>query len=143
MAPVQQQFDEAAITREEWAWVEDLIKEVSREEERDLFAQKLFQWDLAVKQFRKLEQKRVVLGAPTKLDLQFHALCLHGLLTIGRALVIASRQFGVDEMARLRIKHDQIDAYVEELEQDFREWHHGFSEAELARVREAVFGAAA
>jgi len=140
MAQVQQQFDEAAITREEWAWVEDLIKDVGREEEGDLFAQKLFQWDLAVKQFRKLEQKRIILGTPTEIDLQFHALCLHGLLTIGRALVITSKQFNAEELVKFQVRHDQIEAYVEELEQSFREWHHGFTEDELARVREALFG---
>src|SRR3989442_1568111 len=115
---------------EEWTWVEDLIKDVADEHESDLFAQKLFQWDLAVKQFRKLEQKRIILGTPTGIDLQFHALCLHRLLTIGRALVIASKQFNADELVKFQVRHDQIEAYVEELEQSFREWHHGFTEDE-------------
>ena len=33
MAPLQQRFDEDGITREEWAWVEDLIKDVARVEQ--------------------------------------------------------------------------------------------------------------
>ena len=140
MAPLQQRFDEDSITREEWAWVEDLIKDVAREEESDLFAQKLFQWDLAVKQFRKIENKRIILGTPKPIDLQFHALCLHGLLTIGRALVISSGRFKPDDLTKFQIKHEEIEAYVEELEQSLREWHHGFTEGELAKVREAVFG---
>jgi hypothetical protein len=143
MAPLQQRFDEDGITREEWAWVEDLIKDVAREEESGLFAQKLFQWDLAVKQFRKIENKRIVLGTPKPIDLQFHALCLHGLLAIGRALVIDSRRFKPDDLVKFQIKHEEIEAYVEELEQSLREWHHGFTEGELAKVREAVFGAKA
>jgi hypothetical protein len=142
MAPLQQRFDEDNITREEWAWVEDLIKDVAREEESDLFAQKLFQWDLAVKQFRKLENKRIILGTPKAIDLQFHALCLHGLLTIGRALIIDSKRFKPDDLVKFQIKHEEIEAYVEELEQSLREWHHGFTENELKQVREAVFGAA-
>lgn len=140
MAPLQQRFDDDSITREEWAWVESLIKDVAREEESDLFAQKLFQWDLAVKQFRKLENKRIILGTPKPLDLQFHALCLHGLLTIGHALVIDSRRFKPDDLVKFQIKHEEIEAYVAELEQSFREWHHGFTENELAEVREAVLG---
>ncbi|MBI3851319.1 MAG: hypothetical protein HY298_13745 [Verrucomicrobia bacterium] len=143
MAPLQQRFDEDSITREEWAWVEDLIKDVAREAESDLFAQKLFQWDLAVKQFRKIENKRIILGTPKPIDLQFHALCLHGLLAIGRALIIDSRRFKPDDLARFKIKHEEIEAYVEELEQSLREWHHGFTEDELIKVREAVFGAKA
>jgi len=140
MAPLQQRFDDDSITREEWAWVEDLIKDVAREEESGLFAQKLFHWDLAVKQFRKIENKRIILGTPKPIDLQFHALCLHGLLTIGRALVIGSRRFEPDDLMKFQIKHEEIEAYVEELEQSLREWHHGFTEGELAKVREAVFG---
>ncbi len=142
MAPLQQRFDEDNITREEWAWVEGLIKDVAREEESDLFAQKLFQWDLAVKQFRKIENKRIILGPPKPIDLQFHALCLHGLLTIGRALIIDSKQFKSDDLVKFQIKHEEIEAYVEELEQTLREWHHGFTENELKQIREAVFGAA-
>lgn len=135
MAALQQRFDEDNITREEWAWVEDLIKDVAREEESDLFAQKLFQWDLAVKQFRKIENKRIILAPPKPIDLQFHALCLHGLLTIGHALIIGSKRFKPDELTKFQIKHDEIEAYVEEFEQSFREWHHGFTEHELKRVR--------
>ena len=140
MTVLQQSFDEDNITREEWSWVEDLIRDVAREEESTQFVQKLFQWDLAVKQFRKIEQKRVILGSPSQIDLQFHALCLHALLAIGRALVIESKQFTLDDLARFHVKHEEIAAYVEELEQSFREWHHGFSKKELDRVRQAVLG---
>jgi hypothetical protein len=140
VADFQTTFDDNSITREEWSWVEDLIRDVAREEKSDVFAQRLFQWDLAVRQFRKIEQKRVVLGSPTEMDLHFHALCLHGLLTIGRALVIGSKDFTADELAKLQVRHDEIAAYVEELEQSLREWHHGFTDGELKRVREAVLG---
>ncbi len=143
MAPLQQRFDEDGITREEWAWVKDLIKDVAREEESDLFAQKLFQWDLAVKQFRKIENKRIILGIPKPIDLQFHALCLHGLLTFGRVLIIDSKRFKPDDLVKFQIKHEEIEAYVEELEQSLREWHHGFTDGELTKVQEAVFGAKA
>jgi len=142
MVPIQQRFDEDCITREEWEWVEDLIKDVAREEASGLFAQTLFQWDLAVKQFRKVENKHISRGTPKPDDLHFHALCLHALLTIGRALVIESRRFKPDDLAKIQVKHEEIEAYVEELEQSLREWHHGFTEGELAKVREAVFGEA-
>ncbi|MEQ1853120.1 MAG: hypothetical protein ABMA01_16195 [Chthoniobacteraceae bacterium] len=143
MPPIQQRFDEESISREEWTWVEDLITDVAREEQSGLFAQKLFQWDLAVKQFRKIEMKRIILGTPGTIDLHFHALCLHGLLAIGRALIIDSKRFTSEELTKFQIKHEEIEAYVEELGQSLREWHHGFNDAELKRVRETVFGAKA
>lgn len=143
MAPIQQQFDEENVSREEWKWVEDLIADVARDEQSGLFAQRLFQWDLAVKQFRKIEMKRIVAGVPSPIDLRFHALCLHALLAMGQALVVDSNRFKAEELANFQIKHGEIEAYVEELEQSLREWHHGFSDAELNRVRETVFGAQA
>ncbi len=143
MAEIQPRFDEDSITREEWAWVENLIKDVARDEQSGLFAQRLFQWDLAVKQFRKMEQKRIILGSPTQVDFDFQALCLHGLLAIGRALVLDSRRFRAVDLEPFQIKHEEIQAYVEELEQSFREWHHGFTTADLDRVKQAVFGGAA
>ena len=115
--------------------MEDLIRDVAREERTDVFAKKLFQWDLAVRQFRKIEQRTFILAEPTPTDLEFHALCLHGLLMIGRSLVLESRQFEPEDLARFQVKDDEIEAYVEDLEQSFREWHHGFSKEELEKTR--------
>ncbi len=143
MTTVEQRLDERAVTHEEWAWVESLISEVSRQEKNDVFAKRLFHWDLAARQFRKIEYRRIVLGKPAALDLEFHARCLQGLLTIGHALVVASRQLQAEELARVGVKREEIEAYVEELEQSFREWHHGFSDEQLEKVRKAVFSAKA
>jgi len=143
MATVRQNLDQEVITREEWAWVEGLVRDVARQEESDVFARRLFQWDLVVRQFRKIEHKRIVLGAPTATDFDFHARCLQGLLGIGHALVLDAQKFEPEALARLGIKGEEIAAYVEELEQSFREWHHGFSEQELEKVRQAAFSAKA
>ena len=132
-----------SITGEEWAWVGGLIREVSREEQTDLLARKVFQWDLAVRQFRKLEHERIVLGTPTPADFEGHARCLEGLLMIGRALVLGCRQYAPEELGRFGIKHQEPEACVAALEQSFREWHHSFSEEQLERVRKALFGAKA
>lgn len=140
-------FGELSISREEWSWVEDLIHEVNREVQQEArratFARNLFQWDLATRQFRKIEQRRLLLQKPTDVDLQFHAVCLHPLLVIGHTLMLGSRLFQAEELDNLGVKHEEIEAYVAELEQSFREWHHGFSEAEINQTREKLFGAKA
>jgi hypothetical protein len=141
MASIQNTSSESSISAEEWSWVEGLIREVSREEQTDLLARKVFQWDLAVRQFRKVENDRIVLGCPTSIDFEGHARCLEALLMIGRALVLASRQYAPEELARFGIKHEEPEACVEALEQSFREWHHGFSQEHLEEVRKALFGA--
>lgn len=120
--------------------MDGLIREVSREEQGELLAKRLFQWDLAVRQFRKTETKRITLGNPTAADLESHALCLHGLLAIGHALVLRSKEVSPDELARFGIRPEEIETYVEELEQSFREWHHHFSEEDLQKVRRGIFG---
>jgi len=73
--------------------------------------------------------------------LQYHAICLHALLAIGHALVLASKGFQAEELDELGVQREEIATYVAELEQSLREWHHGFSEAEINQAREKLFGA--
>jgi len=140
-------FGELRISREEWNWVEDLIQEVKREVQQEIkratFARNLFQWDLAARQFHKIEQRRLLSQKPTDVDLQCHAVCLHALLAIGHALVLGSRLFHSEELDELGVKREEIEAYVAELEQSLGEWHHGFSKAEINQAREKLFGAKA
>src|SRR5260370_7824267 len=105
MAPVQNALAPPGRTEEEWAWVEGLIREASREEQTDSLARRVFQWDLAVRQFRKVEQERMVLGSPTATDLEGHARCVEGLLMMGRALVLACKQHPPGELGPFRTKH--------------------------------------
>jgi len=143
MATVARAPGQAGFSTEEWAWVEGLIRDVSREEQTDLVARKVFQWDLAVRQFRKVEHERIVLGTPVPADLEGHARCLEGLLMIGRALILACRQYTAEELRRFGIRHEEAEACVAALEQSFREWHHDFSQEHLEEVRNALFGAKA
>src|SRR6266699_2334394 len=95
MIPVENlsvQEGKTARTEEEWAWVEGLIRDVSHEERTESLARRVFQWDMAVRQFRRVEHERIVLASPTPRDLEGHARCTEGLLMIGRALVLACRQ---------------------------------------------------
>ena len=130
------------ITQQEWEWVHEMIGEVERQGRREDFARWLFQWNFAVREFRKVEQRRIVLGSPNEFDMRFHALCLHSLLVTGHALILQSHDFNAEELKQFGVAHDQIEACVAELEQSFREWHHGFTEAELTEARTAIFGAA-
>ena len=117
-----------------------MIRDVSREERTESLARRVFQWNVAVRQFRKVEHERIVLASPTPTDLEGHARCLEGLLMIGRALVLACKQHAPEELARFGFKEEEPAACVAALEQSLREWHHGFSEEHLNQVREALFG---
>src|SRR5262249_47706167 len=119
-----------------WDWVRDLIREVEREERCDDFLRQLFQWDLAVKEFRKAEQAKMNLGSPNERDLHCHATCLHALLAIGHSLILQSEQFKPEEFTQCNVKHGQIESYVEDLEQSLREWHHGFTAHEVKSAQD-------
>src|SRR5438132_7615831 len=126
------------ITPQEWEWVHEMIGEIERQEKREDFARWLFQWDFAVKGFRKVAQRRIILGRPTDADWRFHAICLHDLLATGHALILRSRDFDAAELKQFNVSHEDIEAYVAELEQSFREWHHGFTETEVSNAQQAI-----
>lgn len=129
------------VTLEEWTWVQDLIQEVQCQELAGAFAKKFWEWDLAVRQFRKVEYRRMIMSSPTENDLLQHAICLHSLLAIGKTLLVSVQNFSDEELAFFGIEHAHLTAYVAELEQSFQEWHHGFSEEDLNRAQERIFGA--
>src|SRR5260221_645167 len=102
-----------SITPQEWQWVQELIAEIQRQERREAFAQTLGQWDLAVRQFRKVEQRRFIGGSPTEEDLRYHAVCLHDLLSVGHNLMRHAGQFTDQELLSLNVRREEIAAYIE------------------------------
>jgi hypothetical protein len=128
------------ITSDHWTRVHDLIRDIEREERRPAFAAQLAQWDLGVREFRKVELERMIKGDPTEIDFRFHAICLHSLLAMGHFLILRSEEFEKKELEPKRLDRGQIEAYVEELEQSFREWHHGFEDAEIKAAQAIIFG---
>lgn len=131
------------ISQEEWQWVHDMIRDIEREEQRDQYLSSLFQWGLAVRQFRKVEIKRMILGNPDEADFDYHAMCLHALLAIGTALKMNVGQFEREDLIKFHVEPEHILCYVQELEQSFREWHHGFTPQELGAAKAKIFGATA
>jgi hypothetical protein len=131
---------EPHISTDQWDWIRELIRDLERDETREGFPKQLFQWDLAVKQFRKAEQARMLLDSPSQRDLRCHSICVCTLIAIGQSLVLQAEQLPADELSLCEMNHEQLAACVEELEQSFREWHHGFTAEEVKAAREAIFG---
>jgi hypothetical protein len=131
--------EDARISREHWEWVRGLIRDIEREEKKDEFLKLLFQWDLAVREFRKVELAAMILGQPNEKDFHFHAICLHSLLAMGHSLILMAEPFDPREFEYCRVQHAHITTYLEELEQSFREWHHGFNESEIAETKAKIF----
>jgi hypothetical protein len=127
------------ISHEEWAWVHDLIQDVQAQAERDSPVKTCGEWEMALREFRKIEMKRMVLGSPTEKDRLSHGACLHALLATGKVLILEILKFPDGELASHGVTLEQIAAQVEELEQTVRESNHPFSDAELDRVRGKLF----
>jgi hypothetical protein len=134
--------DTVNVSREHWAWVRGLIRDVEREEKRDEFLKQLFQWDLAVREFRKAEMSLVIVGQPDSGDFHCHAICLHSLLAMGHSLLLVGEEIDLTKLAHFREEHAHVGAYVEELKQSFREWHSGFSMEEIKAAELKIFGGA-
>ena len=131
----------AGITAHEWAWVRALIQDVMREREREDFVTAYAEWNLAIRQFRKIEDERIILNEPTAEDLLEHEACLAGLVEQGRNLVRQATKLTDAELAALHIARENLEAGLWSLQQDWDVRHHQFSEAELEAARRKIFGA--
>jgi hypothetical protein len=127
------------VTEQDWKHVQELIAELKQDEACEDFLKALFQWDLVVKSFRKTADRRLLFSTPTEVDLQFHAMSINALLALGNALLLQAKQFSPEELAKHRVKHSEIEAYVEDLAQRHREWHHGFTADEVSALRRKIF----
>lgn len=133
----------AEITAHEWAWVRALIQDVMREREREDFVTAYAEWNLAIRQFRKIEDERIIFSEPTPEDWQEYDACLDGLLQQGRKLVAQSRSLSDQELTAVNVRRENVEAGLWMIEREWRIRHEPVPEAELAEARRRVFGAEA
>jgi hypothetical protein len=142
-APKSSPEQTGASTADDWQAVQTLIEEIGQDQNQDLFKRSLVEWQLAVRQFRKVELHQMVLREPDETDLRFHAICLRSLLAMGETLEVWSRSLDAEALADIQIGHDDIRALVEDLKLGLREWHHSYPPEELKRLQNIIFGGTA
>lgn len=125
-----------------WSFVRQLISDVEREQQQEAFTQRLVAWHLGVRAFRRAEDEQMHLQVPSAVARRFHKVCLSSLLSMGHALVLASKAFTPEELSRFNVTHEAIEAYVDDLEESQREWSHDLAPERVAEVQRAIFGAA-
>ena len=87
----QSSFD-LQFSSQDWAPVRQLIEEVQEQEKQEQFAATLFQWDLVVRFFRRVEKTHMLDREPTQQDLQYHKAFLNALLSVGQFLAISAEK---------------------------------------------------
>lgn len=138
--PADQQSLDFQISREDWAPIQALLEEVQEQERQEHFVAALYQWDLIVRLFRRIERERLIDRPPTKTDLRYHKFLLHTLLGIGNFLEIQAARTPSDELKKnFGIRREDLAAYLRELEDTYNEWHGEIEPRRLEDLKAAIF----
>ena len=137
----QSSFD-LQFSSQDWAPVRQLIEEVQEQEKQEQFAATLFQWDLVVRFFRRVEKTHMLDREPTQQDLQYHKAFLNALLSVGEFLAISAEKFSNEDLKPFRIGKEDLLAYLRELEHSYSEWHGELSDARRQDLSQKIFGGA-
>src|SRR5437764_1160415 len=76
----------------DWEFVSSLLQDVQAESAREELASLFGQWKLSIRQFRKIEERRMVRATPDEIDLEFHKMLITDLMSFGTALQIEATQ---------------------------------------------------
>lgn len=129
------------ISREDWAAVQNLIKEVNLKEYASAFAAGVAVWDAAVRLFRTLEQHNLIEQTPTETDIEYHKALIHLLVGVGLILKVRAASFRPEELKEFNLRQDDINAYVRELEMTLSDWYGEIvTPEEKAALQKQIFG---
>lgn len=150
MTPILANRDRTAATAEEiaphhWRWVEGLIADIEADNAAQCFHAALaaVRWHVAIQEFNKLEVERMALAEPTLNDLRGHKYCLDKLIAAGEIIANAIEEAGDAGLQGYNMTLADFTAYIDDLRQRHREWHHEFTGAEVLAAQTKIFGATA
>lgn len=125
----------------DWAHVrlllEDLEEEMANREQALLH--RVSVWRMAVKTVRKQTTLRMVVAEPTPRDLGYHKAALATLGGAGQRLAMEVQHSGLD-LKPIGISVADVEAMLEELAIQEREWHGDMKEEKRKLMLEEIFG---
>jgi len=133
---------DSGISTREWAAVQDLLRDLQAEEDREHLALLYGQWRLSIRAFRRVEARRMTAIEPTETDLLFHKACIADLMSFGTLLQIAAKEHADEELAQYGIRREVIEAILRDLHNTFDEWHAQILQGRLDHLSAAIFDAA-
>src|SRR6266704_3553029 len=126
---------------EDWAPVWILIDELKRIEQGEHWAGPIYQWDLLVRLFRAIEQRKLIENEPTKTDLKIHQALLHALIDLGEHVLFRIKRITDEELSYFGINRENLSAYIRDLQDTYLMFHGAELEpARKAELEKAIFG---
>jgi hypothetical protein len=125
----------------DWEFVSSLLQDVQAESAREELASLFGQWKLSIRQFRKIEERRMVRATPDEIDLKFHKMLITDLMSFGTALQIEVAQHESQDLAKHGFNKDLLDALLKDLHNSFDEWHGQVSAERVTSLSEEILNA--
>lgn len=126
----------------DWAAIKILLEEVEQEiaARRSHLLFCLNAWLLALRIFRRVEEKKFVLSDPVPRDHEYHKAFTAMLLGQGEALLLELRRHHEIDSEHIGVPFEDIAAQVEELRYDDRSRYGGMTEERREEILREVFG---
>ena len=127
------------ISANEWTAVQDLLRDLQSEEDREHLAYLYGQWRLSIRAFRRVEARRMTAIEPSEKDVLFHKACGTDLMNFGTFLQIAAQGHAPDELAKHGVRRDVMAVILRDLHNTFDEWHTEMPPDRLDCLSAAIF----
>ena len=120
--------------------VQELIREVGRDEKDDRAVSAIYQWHAAVKIFRMVERHAISdQPTPSEANLRLHSTSLHLLIGVGQLLREPFARVPDEKRALLNFTLADLEAFISELKHTLSEWHHEVPVQRLDELSGQIF----
>lgn len=126
----------------EWEFVQNLLRDLQAEEDREQLSSLFGQWRLSIKAFQRIETLCLILREPTPQDILLHRACISNLISTGSFIEAAAREHTPDELGRHGLSLDVIEATLLGLRNTFDEWHAQVPPERISELNDRIFHAA-
>ncbi len=126
----------------DWVAVKILIDEVDEEisARRSHLLFRLNAWLLAIRIFKRIEERKLILCDPAPRDIEYHRAFTSLLLGHGEVLLLELKRHQEIDPENIGVRFEDISAYVDDLRYDQRSRYGDMTEARRDDILREVFG---
>lgn len=132
-----------ATDEQDWSAVKLLVDELEQElaERRSNLLFRISVWYMAVRVFRRVEERKLLLRAPSERDLAYHRAVLGFLRGCGELLLLELQRQTESDPRHIGVEFRDFEASVADLRYAERERYGDMKEERRAQILDDVFGA--